>query len=317
MRATSVLAGVLLASTLFSAPASAAGLIGGLLGGGGSGGGSTPTTSSGSSSGSTTIGVPGVLTVTASQSGGTHIDAEALGGGGSTLNVGLGSALGGNSNLGVTLPGTGTQLDSTVGNVTSTVNGATGNGGTVDTLLGNVNDGLLGGGGLPGLGGGTGDCGLLGCYNGDGGNGGTGGVGGGGGVGGVGGGGGNGGIGGNGGGGFGGGGLMGSTGGANGATICTNGDTTGLARLLHTRYDASMMNGLNSAGSIRLIPIRLCPSLKAALAKAAAGSGNINFLRGVAAANPSISATLSHGHYSANSVIGMDAGGGTLNVYVF
>jgi len=322
LRTTSIIAGVLLASSLFVMPAQA-GLLGNVVssitgtlsGGVGSGGGSSGGSGSSSSSsggGTTTIGVPGVVTISTNQNGGTHVDTSLLGGGGSTVNVGLSNVLGGTSNLGVTLPGTGTGLDSTLGSVTNTVNGITGNGGTVDNLLGSVTDGVLGGGGLPGLGGGGGDdCGLLGCYDGGGGNGGGGG-----------GGGGNGGHGHGGGlhglppvyGGGGGGGMMGMLGGAGGACIS---NSAGLVRLLHTRYDASMMGVWNRAGSVRLIPIRLCPQLRAQLARAAAGSGDIAFLRGVAAAFPAISSTLARGRYGANNVIGMDAAGGVLSVYVF
>ena len=54
---------------------------------------------------------------------GTTVNGTVLGGGGSTVNAGLGSVIGGNSNVGVTLPGT---ENSTVSGAVDGVNGITG-----------------------------------------------------------------------------------------------------------------------------------------------------------------------------------------------
>jgi hypothetical protein len=120
-------------------PVHAAGLLGGsgVLGG----------------SGGTSVSVPGAATATlGSNDAGTTGDATVLGGGGNTLNVGLSPILGGNSNLGITLPGTGNLAgtDPLLGGVTNTVNDLTGNGDVVGGPGGAGGNGLGGNGGLGG-----------------------------------------------------------------------------------------------------------------------------------------------------------------------
>jgi len=141
MRRAKFVVPMLLAACLIAGPSSAASL--GSILSGVTGSTNTGVTNTGS------VGVPGVATVSLNNnSSGTTGNATALGGGGSTINVGLSSVLGGNSNLGVTLPGTGiSAVDSTLGTVANTVNGITGNGGVIDSLV----PGL----GLPGLPGGV------------------------------------------------------------------------------------------------------------------------------------------------------------------
>jgi hypothetical protein len=218
-----------------------------------------------------------------------------LGGGGSTLNIGLGGVIGGNSNLGVTLPGTGVStVDNLVGDVGGTVNGVTGNGGTVDTLLSDT--GLSGStGGLGGVLGGGG--GLLGGGSGSGGIGSSSG-----GVGGL--------------GGYFGGGAGGLVSYGTGSSACTQ-DTRNLARLLQTRYSAAQANAWGHAAGVQLVKVPVCPQIKASVARAAAANASIGMMQGMAAADPLISTSLGRARSNASRVLGVGEAGGNLVVYVY
>lgn len=298
MRNAKIIAGLLLASCVVTAPASAAGLLGGALGGGGGGGsagGSLGSTVShvvsgltgGTSGSGTSTGVPGVATASLnSTSGGTQGNATLFGGGGSTANLGLGGLLGGNSSLGVTLPGTGTGLDGVLSGAVNTVDGITGNGGTVDTLIGST--GLGGDGGLLG--------GLLG---GDGGNGP-----------------GDGNATGN---GFDGGrGAMGAVGLASLGPACRNVNVRGIAALMQSgHYSRSTLYRWRHAANVRVVPVKTCAALRRDIHSAVARNGNVQMVQQLAAADPLVSASLGRTRYGAGNVLGVGQSNGTLTVYVY
>jgi hypothetical protein len=293
MHNTKLVAGLLLASCLVTAPTYAAGLLGGTLGsvvGGLTGGTSTSTPSSG-------VGVPGVATASVSStSGGTQGSVTALGGGGNQLNVGLGGVLGGNSNLGVTLPGSGTGLDGTLSCVANTVNGVTGNGGTVGTLLSST--GLSGSdGGLGGVVGGNG--GLLGTNGGDNGAGpadataaldGSGGRRG----------------------------MMAYPGFAALGAACRNADLRGVvAAMRGGHYDRHTLYRWRHAANIQVVPLKTCAALRRDIRKTVARSGNLQMVQQLAAADPLVSASLGRTHYRADDVLGVGQANGMLTVYVY
>lgn len=293
MRSSKVIVSAFAVSCLLVAPATAGGLLGGLLGGSSGGGSSSSSSSSGggSSSGGTSIGVPDVATVSLdSGASGTSGNATVLGGGGSTLNLGLSDLIGGNSNLGVTLPGTG---NSTVDGLGSTVNGITANDGTVDTLV--TDTGLSGSnGGLGGVLGGSG--GLLGNGDGTGGPGGLGGLGG---------------------TGAGGGGYAGGAyfGGAGNAACML--DTRNVVRLLQARYSPAQVNQWGRAAGVQLVKIPVCPQIRQSVARAAASNASISMMQGMAANDPLISTSLGRAHSNAGHVLGVGQTGGNLVVYVY
>jgi hypothetical protein len=290
------IAGLLAASTMTAAvPAQAAGLLGGVLGGGSSG-----------SSGGTSVGVPGVATVSLNNApSGTTGNATVLNGGGSTLNVGLSGLIGGNSNLGVTLPGVGGGTDNLLGNATDTLNGVTDNGGTVNTLL--TSSGLSGdNGGLGGAIGGNG--GLLGGDLGGGllggGDDGTGNGGAGGGLGdGVGRG-------------------VGGVGGQSFLALAGNNaacqrDVRGIAPFFQAKYSRQSFSSWSHAAGVQVVPVRVCPQIKGALSRAAASNASIGMMRGVAAADPLISASLNRTRHGVDDVLGVAQQNGMLTVYVY
>jgi hypothetical protein len=312
MQNTKLVAGLLLASCLVTAPAYATGLLSGVLGGGSS----SSSTSSGGGLGSTlshvvsgltgggststpsnSVGVPGVATASlSSTSGGTQGHVTALGGGGNTLNVGLGGLLGGNSNLGVTLPGSGTGLDGTLSGVANTVNGLTGNGGTVDTLLSST--GLTGdNGGLGGLLGGNG--GLLGTSGGDNGSGANNGTnprngpgsrrG-----------------------------IMEYPGFAALGAACRNADLNGVVAVMQGgHYNKHTLYRWRHAANIQVVPLKTCAALRRDIRKAVARNGNLQMVQQLAAADPLVSASLDRTHYRAGNVLGVGQANGTLTVYVY
>lgn len=285
MRSAHILAGVLLASTcLLAVPSQAAGLLGGVLGGGSS-----------SSSGNT-VSVPGVASVSLNnQSSGTNADATALGGGGSTINVGLSGLIGGNSNASATLPGFGgdDSLDSLIGST----NGVTGNGGTIDDFL--TNSGLSGdNGGVGGAIGGNG--GLLGD-NGNGG--GIGGPGQGGTVGGT--------L-------VGGSDLFGSGGlGGAGANGNCNQNTRGLAQLLQMKYSRQAFGSWSHASGVQVVPVKVCAQYRKQVNNAAMANAGISAARGIAASDPLISASLTRSRHDAGDVLGIAQRNGMLTVFVY
>jgi hypothetical protein len=310
MRNTKLVASLLLASCLVAAPAYAAGLLGGLVGGSSSststssGGGLTSTASNvvsgltggtSSSSSGDSVGLPGVATASlTSTSGGTQGSVTTLGGGGSNLNLDLGGILGGSSNLGVDLPGSGTGLDGPLGGVANTVNGVTGDDGTVDTLLSSAGlsgntDGL---GGLLG-----GDGGLLGT-NGDGnGVGDTGGLGD---------------------------GRDGHAGIIRYPTLaelgasCRNADIRGIAAVMQRgHYNKHTLYRWRHAANIQVVPLKTCAALRRGIRKAVAQDGNIQMVQQLAAADPLVSASLERTRYRANNVLGVGESHGTLTVYVY
>jgi hypothetical protein len=315
MRSAKLVAGLMLASCLVTAPASAAGLLGGLLGTGSSGSSSTGSLgstvthvvsgltgggSTSTSSGST--GITGVATASLSNSSsGTQGNVTALGGGGSTTNIGLHSILGGDSNLGVTLPGSGSSSGGLIGGLTNTVNGITGDGGTLDTTLQNV--GLSGdSGGLGGLLGGSG--GLLGSDNPTGPSGPTGP---------------NGPSGPNG---------PGRPGGpgvnswypnlADLGAACRNVDIRGIAAIMQGgHYSRGTLSQWRHAANVQVVPIKMCAALRRDIHNVAARNGNMQMVQQLAAADPLVSASLDRTRYGAGNVLGVGQANGTLTVYVY
>ena len=275
MTSKMTIAGVFLVSSLLAAPALAASLLGGVV-------------STGGNAAGTAVTAPGVagVTVGGNPSGGTDAGATLLNGGGAAIDVGLDDILGNRSNVRATLPGAGTALPDSV----TTVNGTTANGGTVDTLIGD----LLGGGTVIGGSGGNGVVvgGLDGAGGLDGGDGGA-----------V--------I------------IAGndvSAGGlapaAGSGGRCIN-DAEGVSRLLQARYDHRVVSNWAQAGSIRVVPVKLCAGLRTSVQTAAAASGSIGFLRGAAAGNPAISSSLSRNGRSPDDVLAIGQSNGTVSVYVY
>ena len=63
--------------------------------------------------------------------------------------------------------------------------------------------------------------------------------------------------------------------------------------------------------------MRLCPQVRASVNQAAASNASIGLMRGMAAADPLISASLNRARYNANRVLGVDQSRGTLTIYVY
>ena len=269
MTSKMTIAGVFLVSSLLAAPALAASLLGGVVSSGGNAAGAAVT-------------APGVagVTVGSNPSGGTDTGATLLNGGGAAIDVGLDHILGNRSNVRATLPGAGTALPDSV----TTVNGTTANGGTVDTLIGD----LLGGGTVVGGSGGNGVV-VGGLDVTDGGA------------------------------------VIIAGNGLSGAGFapaagtsdrCIN-DAEGVSRLLQARYDHRVVSNWAQAGSIRVVPVKLCAGLRTSVQTAAAASGSIGFLRGAAAGNPAISSSLSRNGRSPDDVLAIGQSNGTVSVYVY
>jgi hypothetical protein len=328
------MAGLMLATCLATGPAMAAGLldgvlggssgtasttsavtntVSGLLGGGGSGGGLASGITNtvggllGGSSSSTSIGVPGVATASVSSTdSGTAAQGTMLNGGGSTLNVGLHGVLGDSSNVGVTLPGTGiAAVDNLTHSVTSTVNGLTGNGGAVDQTVGGLGGldglglgGLLGGGGAGTGGGGTGTRGGTGA------NGGGGAAAGGGFVNRF----------------FGGRGneLSVANLGALRGIACGAREARAITGLIEGhRYDRHTLGKWRRAANVQVVPVRVCPQLRASLRREAATSGTMRLVQSMAAADPLVNASLGRARLSAGNVLAVDQARGMLTVFVY
>lgn len=302
---SSIVAGLMLASCLAAGPAAAAGLLGGVLGGtadtGSLGGSLTSSVSgllgSGGPSG-TGVGVPGVASATVSDSGtGTSASGTVLGGGGSTIDVGLHGVLGDNSSVSAALPGTGiASVDSLTYSLASTTNGLTGNGGTLDTTVGTVpglGDAVGGLGGLTGLLGGSG--------------GGTTARGGGGasfpgGVNSR----------------LGSGGLLTLANLGAGGIACSGRASAAIAQLLDSHsYDRRTLSAWRRAGNVQVVPVRLCPQLRASVSRAAAANSNVAMVQDLAAADPLVRASLDRTRYRAGNVLAVDQSRGLLTVYVY
>jgi hypothetical protein len=238
---------------------------------------------------------------------GTAAQGTVLNGGGSTLDVGLHGVLGDSSDVGVALPGTGiAAVDNLTHSVTSTVNGLTGNGGTVDTTVGSL-------GGLDGLGLG----GLLGGGTGGSGSGGAGGT-----RGGTGAGGGSPGIAGGGIGNrfFGGGGseLSVANLGALRGIACGARQARAITGLIEGhRYDRHTLRAWQRADNVQVVPVRVCPQLRTSLRREAATSGTMRLVQSMAAADPLVNASLGRARLSAGNVLAVDQARGTLTVYVY
>jgi hypothetical protein len=216
----------------------------------------------------------------------------------------LGSVVGGNSNLGVTLPGT---TDSTTGGTSDAVdgiNGITENGGSAGTLLGDTGlsgsqDGLgsaLGGGG-----------GLLGTDpNGGGGGAGIG-------AGGVGAGDGN---------GFGGRNGSGSAGfrallGSAANSAACRKDAAGLTELLRTHYDSGLSRQWSRATGVNVVRVPVCAQLRGALGRALAGDPNIGRMQQMAEGDSLISTSVARSGSSPGRVLGVGQRGNGVTVYVY
>lgn len=282
------IAALLLAS---SAPAGAQSLnLGGLLGGGGAGASSTTS--------GTSIGVPGVAEVSVgSDQSGTDVDGSVLGGGGSALNVDLSGITGNATTASVILPGengsSGDAVETATNGVGGTASGVTGEGGTLDDLLGSgiLGDGL---GGLAGAGGAGGPGGA--------GAGPAGGFGG----------------------------AVRGSGGAGGAitlaSLATRPSLKGcvsaagrsvLSFAARQDYSSREIARWNSASDVRLVPVAICSSAHATVARAVSRSPNIVRLQGAAMADPLISASLGNSRFDARDVLAVQKRGRVLEVYVF
>ena len=176
----------------------------------------------------------------------------------------------------------------------NTVNGITGNGGTVDTLLSST--GLSGGtGGLGGLIGGDG--GLLGTSGGNGaGDNGAGtspGL-------------------------PGGRGTMALPNFAALGAACRHADLQGVAAVMQGgRYDKHTLYRWRHAANIQVVPLKTCAALRRDIRKAVARNGNLQMVQQLAAADPLVSASLGRTHYRAGNVLGVGQTNGTLTVYVY
>lgn len=314
-----IVAGLMLATCLTAGPASAAGLLGGVVTGltstassltQGAGSGTTTGNTVGGTLSSATSGggvsVPGVASVSTSNTSGTHVDGSLLGGGGSTINVGLASVIGGTSNVGVTLPGSGNGfVDSALGSAADQTNDLAGNGGALGDLL--TGTGLSGSDG--GLGGLTGsDGGLLGNAGGGPGNAG--------------------------------GGPDGSLGnpdggrrpgtfavdnGAGGRMIfanygakCIGPDPRAIGRLLQSRsYSKRNLDSWHRAANVQVVPVKLCPATRGVVRRELDRNRSVGVVQQMAEADPLIRTSLSRTRYGATDVLAVDQIRGTLMVYVY
>jgi hypothetical protein len=292
-----IVAGLMLATCLAAGPASAAGLLGGVVTGltstvsgltqGSAGGTTTVTNAVGGVLDSATAGggvsVPGVASLSTSNTGGTNVDASLLGGGGSTLNVGLGSVIGGTSNIGVTLPGSGNSfVDGAVSGVAGTANGLVGNGGALGDLL--TDSGLSGtNGGLGGLTGGDGglfgnDGSTVAVDDGAGGR------------------------------------MIFANYGAN----CIGPDPRAIGRLLQSRsYSKRTLDSWHRAANVQVVPVRLCPATRGVVRRELNRNRSVGVVQTLAEADPLIRTSLSRTRYGAANVLAVDQVRGTLMVYVY
>ena len=98
---------------------------------------------------------------------------------------------------------------------------------------------------------------------------------------------------------------------------CFAPDETQIANLLgRTSYSASVTASWQSASSVSLVPIDLCPNAKAQLAAALNANANINYMQNAVATNTRIKSKLQPG-YDPKDVLAVDKSGDDLTVYVY
>lgn len=98
---------------------------------------------------------------------------------------------------------------------------------------------------------------------------------------------------------------------------CFAPDEGQIAHLLsRNSYDAGDAASWQSATSVSLVPIDLCPDARARLEAALAADGNIDFMQEAVAMNVEITTTIAP-EYSADDVLAVDQSGEQLTVYVY
>jgi hypothetical protein len=100
--------------------------------------------------------------------------------------------------------------------------------------------------------------------------------------------------------------------------ICSGQAPQAIAQLLQKQnYSANALNNWSRASNVRIVPIKLCPAVRANVTRAIAMNGNVGMMQNYAAADPLISASLSRARYHANNVLAVDQSKGMLTVFVY
>ena len=94
-------------------------------------------------------------------------------------------------------------------------------------------------------------------------------------------------------------------------------DVRGIAPFFQARYSKRSFSSWQHAAGVQVVPVRVCAQIKAALNRAASSNASIGMLRGMAASDPLISASLSRTRHGAGDVLGVGQQNGMLTVYVF
>jgi hypothetical protein len=127
----------------------------------------------------------------------------------------------------------------------------------------------------------------------------------------------------------GGGGTGGGSGGGNGGTWLSSGGSsspsftagqscTGVnPNQLIGLFQSTRLRGWNRATNIQLVPIRVCSDLRRQVSSWLAGNSEYHRMIGAVSSDALINAALSRGNYQPGQVLGVQASGTTLTVYVF
>jgi len=83
------------------------------------------------------------------------------------------------------------------------------------------------------------------------------------------------------------------------------------------KYTRQAFNSWARAANVQVVPVKVCAQIRRQLNNATMANASIGALRGVAAADPLISTSLSRTRYNAGNVLGVAQRNGTLTVYVY
>jgi hypothetical protein len=78
-----------------------------------------------------------------------------------------------------------------------------------------------------------------------------------------------------------------------------------------------MIESWSHAANVRLVPVKLCASVRASVSRAVAMNSNVGAMQNSAASDPLISASLGRARYQAGNVLAVEQSNGMLTVYVY
>lgn len=82
-------------------------------------------------------------------------------------------------------------------------------------------------------------------------------------------------------------------------------------------FQSTKLRGWNRATNIQLVPIRVCADLRRQIANWLASNSDYHRMIGAVSGDALINAALSRSKYQPGHVLGVQASGATLTVYVF